>query len=240
MVQKSRVLEHGGDNVAGLGHSKPIYETSLAASTSAVSDSLYSRFGKRLFDLVFVMLATPIALPLFAILYLIVRRDGPFLFSHVRVGRGGKPFKCLKIRTMKVNARELLEELIASDPEVAEEWNANFKLRDDPRTTRIGRALRKTSLDELPQLINILKGEMSVVGPRPITAEELVRYGQFQKQYKMMRPGLTGPWQVSGRRDNDFDSRAGLDAEYTRNVSFLADLAIMLRTVPEVMLAHGR
>lgn len=234
MVQKSRVLEHGVDDVVALGHAKPIYEKPYRA------DSLYSRFGKRLFDLVFVMLALPIALPMFAILYLIVRRDGPFLFSHVRVGRGGQLFRCHKIRTMKVNARELLEELIASDPEVAKEWNASFKLRNDPRTTKIGRALRKTSLDELPQLLNILKGEMSVVGPRPITEEELARYGQQKHLYEMMRPGLTGPWQVSGRRDNDFDSRAGLDADYARNVSFLGDLAIMLRTVPEVVLAHGR
>lgn len=203
--------------------------------------ALYRRFGKRAFDIVFALASLPILLPLLAVMYFIVRRDGgPFLFSHPRIGRDGKEYGCLKIRTMVTDAHERLQQIIASDPQLAEEWHKNFKLRDDPRVTKLGRVLRATSFDELPQVFNILKGDMSVVGPRPITEVELDLYGDARMHYESVRPGLTGPWQITGRRQNDFDSRAALDSEYVSRLSLGRDLAIILKTIPEVLNGHGR
>lgn len=203
--------------------------------------NLYRDQFKRLFDIMFAVAILPIVLPLFAVLYLIVRRDGgPFFYKHSRIGAGGKPFNCLKIRTMVVNSEERLNDHLTHDPAARAEWNKNFKLRDDPRITPIGKSLRKTSLDELPQIFNVLAGDMSVVGPRPITAEELALYGDAAEDYKKASPGLTGPWQVTGRRENDFESRAALDAGYVKNVSFLSDMYYILATVPEVVFCRGR
>ena len=136
-------------------------------------------------------------------------------------------------------AEAVLKELLEHSPEARAEWNSTYKLRNDPRITRVGRVLRKTSLDELPQLLNVLMGQMSVVGPRPMTAEELDRYGAAE-YYTRVRPGLTGPWQVTGRRDNDIKSRVALDIQYVRNVNFLSDSYYLLATVPEVIFCRGR
>lgn len=202
---------------------------------------LYSNYFKRVVDIMFVALTLPLVLPALAVLYFIVRRDGgPFFYRHTRVGKDGIEFGCLKIRSMVVDAERKLRELIDEDAEVREEWEQHFKLADDPRITPIGKLLRKTSLDELPQLFNILTGEMSVVGPRPITQEELAHYGDAKKSYVSVRPGLTGPWQISGRREADFESRALLDTEYAKTVSFFQDMYIVLMTVPEVLMARGR
>lgn len=202
--------------------------------------SFYRSYGKRCFDVAFALLSFPIVIPILAILYVWVRKDGgSFLFAHSRVGQNGKPYDCLKIRTMVIDAEARLQHILESDTAAAAEWRDQFKLRDDPRVTRLGRVLRETSFDELPQIFNILKGEMSVVGPRPITREELERYGEAAAAYSQVRPGLTGPWQVSGRRTNDFDSRAAIDCEYVDNMSFSGDLSIVLRTIPEVLSRNG-
>ena len=136
-----------------------------------------------------------------------VKKDGgSAIYGHERVGKGGKPFKCLKFRSMVVNSKEVLERLLENDPKAKAEWDATFKLKDDPRITKIGQFLRRTSLDELPQLFNVLKGEMSLVGPRPIITAELERYNDEVDYYLLIKPGMTGLWQVSGRSDVDYDT----------------------------------
>ena len=179
--------------------------------------------------------------PLLATLALVLwaTQGGPILFGHRRVGRDGTPFACLKFRTMRTDAAEMLQSILDSDPIAREEWTTTFKLENDPRVTRLGRWLRKTSLDELPQLWNVLKGDMSLVGPRPITESELGLYGAGAAQYKSIRPGLTGLWQVSGRSSLSYDERVALDLAYVRDISFVWDLQIIARTVFSVGLRRG-
>ena len=165
--------------------------------------------------------------------------DGPVLFTQRRLGRGGTTFKVYKFRTMVPNAAARLEELLATDPELRKEWESSFKLKHDPRVTRLGRFLRKTSLDELPQLWNILKGEMSLVGPRPIEPFEIEKYGRFAKHYYSQRPGLTGLWQVSGRSDSSYERRVVLDAFYARYRSLPMNLGIIFKTVRVVLKGNG-
>ena len=152
-------------------------------------------------------------------------------FAHTRVGRHGRLFRCFKFRTMVPNAAEVLAELLARDPAARAEWARDRKLRNDPRITPIGRLLRKTSLDELPQLFNVLRGEMSLVGPRPVMPDELERYGEAQDRLSQVRPGLTGLWQISGRNDVDYERRVHLDAWYVRNWTFWYDILILFRTL---------
>ena len=160
---------------------------------------------KRLFDIAASSLGLLILSPLLLAISLRVARDGGSVFyGHERLGKGGKPFKCLKFRSMHVDSQRLLQELLAEDPSAREEWERDFKLKDDPRITKVGKFIRETSIDELPQLINVLKGEMSLVGPRPIIQEELDRYGDYQQFYLRVRPGITGLWQVSGRSDTSY------------------------------------
>ncbi|WBQ14333.1 sugar transferase [Hyphomonadaceae bacterium BL14] len=164
---------------------------------------------------------------------------GPAVFAHTRIGKGGRWFKCLKFRTMVVDAEQRLSDLLNTDPEAAAEWAKDQKLSRDPRITALGRFLRKSSLDELPQLINILKGEMSVVGPRPIVAEEVVRYADLFEAYTSVKPGVTGLWQVSGRNDVPYEARVRLDAHYAAHWTVLGDIWIILKTVPAVVLSRG-
>lgn len=167
-------------------------------------------------------------------------RDGtPVCFGHFRVGRGGQLFRCLKFRTMAKDAVRRLEELLARDANARAEWERDHKLTDDPRITPIGRFLRRTSLDELPQLINVLRGEMSLVGPRPITVDELDRYGRARWHYLSVTPGVTGLWQVSGRNELSYAERVDLDCYYVENRTLLFDLVILLRTVRVVLLRAG-
>ncbi len=206
-----------------------------------IDRGIYRTFGKRLLDVVFATLAIPLVVPVFAVLYFVVTRDnGSFLYRHDRIGKGGRVFACLKIRTMVVGSESVLKALLESSPEARKEWNETFKLKNDPRITPIGKLLRKTSLDELPQIFNVLFGDMSFVGPRPITAEELVLYGEAAKFYKSVRPGLTGPWQVAERRDNDFGSRSNRDTEYVQKIGLFSDLYYIFATVPEVLFCKGR
>ena len=160
---------------------------------------------------------------------------GPVLYSHPRLGRHGRIFKCLKFRSMRVDAQERLAALLVSDPVAAREWRESQKLRHDPRVTKLGNLLRKTSLDELPQFWNVLMGDMSLVGPRPITRAELERYGRERRYYLLVRPGITGLWQVSGRSNASYDRRVELDRQYVERWTFVGDIKILLATVPAVL-----
>lgn len=170
---------------------------------------------------------------------LLALSPGPIFFGQIRLGQGGRPFKVFKFRTMVPDAPDVLSKMLEADPEVRAEWERDFKLKNDPRITPIGRFLRKTSLDELPQLWNILKGDMSLVGPRPIAPAEIERYGRFAKHYFAQRPGLTGLWQVSGRNDASYDRRVVLDAYYSKNRSLMLNLSIILKTVRVVLKGSG-
>lgn len=201
---------------------------------------LAQRF-KRLFDVTAASLALVLLSPLFALFAALIRRDGgPALFCQTRVGRQGETFECLKFRTMGIDAEARLAELLARDPKTAAEWETYQKLADDPRITPVGRLLRRSSLDELPQLINVLRGEMSLVGPRPMTVEQKQAYGARLESYIRMRPGLTGMWQVNGRNSTSFEERARLDDWYARNWSLWRDAVILARTVREVLFSTGR
>jgi len=195
----------------------------------------------RVLDVVLAGLSLALVAPLLLLIACAVRIDshGPALFVHRRIGRFGRAFPCLKFRTMVVDADRVLIEHLAHSPDARAEWERDHKLRRDPRITRLGRFLRRSSLDELPQLFNILIGQMSVVGPRPIVEAEIVRYGAHFADYCSVRPGLTGPWQISGRNDVSYDERVLLDSRYAHAKSLLGDLAIICRTVPSVLLASG-
>jgi Undecaprenyl-phosphate galactose phosphotransferase WbaP len=197
--------------------------------------------AKRALDIIGAGLGLVLLSPFFLVVALLVRADGgPAFFAHQRVGRGGKLFGCLKFRSMVIDSQARLEALLASDPAARAEWEATRKLKNDPRITRIGRFLRSTSLDELPQLINVLRGEMSLVGPRPVQEAEIDRYyGASAAHYMAVRPGITGLWQVSGRSETSYESRVALDVSYVARPSMLADLSILLRTPVAVLSRRG-
>ena len=202
----------------------------------AVRTSIYAAFGKRVFDLFIVLISAPILVPVIAVLWFVVRRDGGSgFFSHKRVGKDGREFPCHKIRTMVVDAEAQLETYLEAHPEEREVWNREFKLKNDPRITPIGRVLRATSLDELPQFFNVLRGEMSFVGPRPVPRKELAMYGTQVGYYEAVRPGVTGLWQVSGRNDISYDERIDLDRQYAQTHSFKNDVVILARTFKAVL-----
>lgn len=168
-----------------------------------------------------------------------ITNPGPIFFAHRRIGRGGVPFPCLKFRTMAVDAEERLKAILASDPAARREWAKDHKLKNDPRITPIGSFLRKSSLDELPQLWNVLRGQMSIVGPRPIVLAEVSRYGRYFRDYCRVRPGITGMWQISGRNDVNYRRRVAMDVAYARTRNVALDLKIMVLTVPAVCAAKG-
>jgi lipopolysaccharide/colanic/teichoic acid biosynthesis glycosyltransferase len=200
----------------------------------------YAGWGKRSLDLVAVaVLLLPVALVL-VLLAILVRAEGgqPF-FGHARVGRGGRTFTCWKIRTMVPDAEARLEEVLRRDPKAADQWAQYQKLDNDPRVTRLGHLLRRTSLDELPQLWNVLRGDMSLVGPRPVTRVELERYGSAASDYVSVRPGLTGLWQVEGRNALTYAERVALDQHYARKLTFREDLRILSKTVSVVLARTG-
>ncbi|NBF37785.1 sugar transferase, partial [Klebsiella pneumoniae] len=178
--------------------------------------------------------------PLLIYISVMVKRDGgPAIYGHVRVGKGGKAFKCLKFRSMVINSKEVLDKLLLENDDARDEWNKTFKLKNDPRVTKIGALLRRTSLDELPQLFNVLMGQMSLVGPRPIITEELKRYNDEVDYYLLSKPGMTGLWQVSGRSDVDYETRVYLDAWYVKNWSMWNDIAILFKTISVVLNKDG-
>ncbi|MCH2163656.1 MAG: sugar transferase [Marinovum sp.] len=202
---------------------------------------LYIRYCKRSFDILFALLIIPVVAPCIGILYVVTRLDGgKGFFSHKRVGFNGKSFRCWKIRTMVPNAEAKLEAYLAANPEAAEEWARDHKLTKDPRITRFGKFLRRTSLDELPQIWNVLKGDMSFVGPRPVVRAELQRYASHRTAYLAMKPGITGRWQVSGRNDVSYDERVQMDVDYLYTSSFLEDARIILKTAQSVLSRTGK
>ncbi|MFC3173504.1 sugar transferase [Novosphingobium bradum] len=196
---------------------------------------------KRLFDLAAATILLALVLPLLVAVAaaLWVDSPGPVLFVQRRLGRDGRLFGCIKLRTMRVDAESQLARVLAACPRARREWEMDRKLRNDPRVSRLGRLVRKLSLDELPQLANVLAGEMSMVGPRPIVQAEIPRYGAFLADYCAVKPGITGLWQVSGRNDVSYGERVQLDRHYSRHASVLLDLRIVLRTIPAVLLAQG-
>jgi exopolysaccharide production protein ExoY len=193
--------------------------------------------AKRAMDIALALIALVLAAPIMLLVAAAIRSSmgGPVLFSQERVGWGGRPFRCLKFRTMVTNGDEVLRRHLAADAEAKREWEATCKLADDPRVTRLGLLLRKSSLDELPQIVNILRGEMSCVGPRPVVPREIERYGALKDAYLDARPGLTGLWQTSGRSKLSYQDRVELDAEYARTWSLLLDVRIILRTIPALL-----
>ncbi|UVF18409.1 sugar transferase [Microvirga terrae] len=198
-------------------------------------------FTKRSFDVTLIVAGFILLWPLLLLIALLVRSSGPgpVIYRHKRIGYGGREFSCLKFRTMSVDGERILEEHFRQFPDARKEWQESRKLRHDPRITRIGSFLRKSSLDELPQLLNILCGDMSLVGPRPVVRDELVMYGPSAAHYLRARPGLTGAWQISGRSDTTYSERIALDADYVLRWSFISDLNIVVRTVPAVVFASG-
>ncbi len=210
-------------------------------SRECVDSSAYEKYGKRVLDLTLAVLLVPILAPVIGMLWLLVRRDGgPGFFGHKRVGKNGDYFRCWKIRTMVVGAEQKLQTYLLENPAAAAEWARDQKLTDDPRVTKLGRFLRKTSLDELPQLLNVLKGEMSFVGPRPIVRDEIAKYGMAADIYLSQKPGITGLWQVSGRNDVTYDERVSMDIEYAQSLSALTDLKIIALTGTSVVGLTGR
>ncbi|MBC9248538.1 sugar transferase [Paracoccus sp. 11-3] len=199
---------------------------------------LYRNGGKRLFETLLVLMAAPICLPLVLILALLIALDGhnPF-FVQLRIGRNGRVFRIWKLRTMVKNAQNQLEDHLAQDPEAREQWERTQKLKQDPRITRLGRILRKTSVDELPQLLNVVNGTMALIGPRPMMVDQ--RHLYVGQTYRRLRPGITGLWQISARNESEFVARVRYDDEYYRTLSLRTDLRILARTVLVVLRGTG-
>lgn len=232
-------LAHGKFRLASVTVSRP------TVSRPTVTHPKVSRpvgsSAKRAIDIVLALFAIILLFPLLIVCFaaVAVTSPGPVLFRHRRVGFNGKSFDCLKFRTMVIDAPERLRQLLDSDSAAAAEWASSYKLRYDPRITPIGNLLRKSSLDELPQLFNVLKGEMSIIGPRPVTEEELIRYSRAVKAYKACRPGITGLWQVSGRSTTTYSKRVACDTFYARHWSMALDAKILIITIPSLFLTDS-
>lgn len=234
-LHHDRPLRRAGPKVIGM--EAFLHEQQRAAHGRTESDSAL----KLLFDWLAAVMALLILAPLFLLVAgLIYARDpGPIFFAHKRLGKDGRFFNCLKFRTMAVDGDERLEQHLAANPAARREWEATRKLKDDPRVTGLGHVLRKSSIDELPQLLNVLRGEMSLVGPRPIVDDEVHFYGHGIRDYLRVRPGLTGPWQISGRNDVGYEERVRMDRIYARTRSFGGDIQIIMKTIPAVLTQKG-
>jgi lipopolysaccharide/colanic/teichoic acid biosynthesis glycosyltransferase len=223
--------EPGVDRSSALG-APPLTRRSATRATPWAWD-----LAQRALALLLLVFVLP--LMLLTALAVLLQDGGPILFRHRRIGLDGQTFGCLKFRTMGVDAQERLAELLARSPAAREEWARDQKLRHDPRITAVGHFLRKTSLDELPQLFNVMAGEMNLVGPRPIVESEIARYGRRFRSYRAVKPGITGLWQVSGRNDVAYGTRVALDSLYARRRSLRLDLWILVMTVPAVLTRQG-
>ncbi|MDH2327991.1 sugar transferase [Cereibacter sp. SYSU M97828] len=200
--------------------------------------SLYRRRLKRIFDLCLIGLALPFLLPIMALIAFLVTMDGGApLYSQIRIGAAGRPFRLWKFRTMVTDAEDALAHHLAADPAARAEWDVRQKLMSDPRVTRVGNILRRTSLDELPQVWNVLRGDMSLVGPRPMMPQQAARYPGLA--YYAVRLGLTGPWQVAARNDSSFARRAEFDDAYVETLTFFRDLTLITKTMAVVLRATG-
>lgn len=219
-----------------------VFQPLLASTRSGRSISPSDRLSlKRAVDIFGSVAALIFLGPLMIIVSLLIwaSGDGPIIYAHQRIGRDGQLFLCLKFRTMVVRADADLSRLLERDPATRDEWLRTFKIRRDPRVTKIGSFLRRVSIDELPQLFNVLKGDMSLVGPRPIVLSEIPRYGHYIRDYWSVKPGITGLWQVSGRNHTTYRRRVALDVVYSRRASFQMDLTILLLTVRAIITADG-
>jgi exopolysaccharide production protein ExoY len=208
---------------------------------TAPPQGLYVRGGKRLFDVMVCVALLPVVAVTILLLWLIAKTRAPTgLFAHPRVGKNGVVFRCWKIRTMIENADQALLEILENQPDMKSEWATTRKLSNDPRILPFGRFLRRTGLDELPQIWNVLQGDMSLVGPRPITRAELSLYGDGKADYLAIRPGITGLWQVTARRAPCYIRRVKLDRRYARHITFIGDLRILLSTLPVLFRPTGQ
>lgn len=217
-------------------------EGDLTRQTEKLTDQfMVETFGKLIFDKVFASAALVFFAPFIVVIALLLSAEGkgPVLFSHRRIGKGGRAFPCWKFRTMVADAEECLQKHLDANPDAKAEWESHRKLSNDPRVTCLGRFLRKTSLDELPQFWNVLCGDMSLVGPRPITQDEMRYYGDRIDYYLAVRPGITGLWQVSGRSTSGYEDRVKLDVEYVKTRSLRKDLQIVIKTVWVVLSQDG-
>jgi len=229
---------HYRNSVEPLLQATPVTGTAETTQEAPATRPLYRMVGKRILDVTLVMIAAVFVLPLIGLLALLVARDGgKSFYTQDRVGRQGRHYKIWKLRTMVTDAEAALEAHLAENPEARAEWNANQKLKTDPRITRFGRILRRTSLDELPQLWNVLKGDMSLVGPRPMMPSQRALYPGHA--YFNLRPGITGSWQVSARNASTFADRAKFDTDYDRNISLVEDTKLLIATVRVVLKGTG-
>lgn len=219
-------------------HFRPSTAADSALHDARYQHGFFQRAGKIIFDWLFVLASLPVVVPLIGVLALLVALDGssPF-YRQWRVGRNGKLFRLLKLRTMVPDAEHILQDYLDQNPKARDEWEHKQKLRHDPRITRVGRFLRKSSIDELPQLWNVLCGDMSLIGPRPMMADQRALYPG--SAYYFMRPGITGSWQVSDRNESSFIERAKFDTEYYENISLKADLSIFMKTIGVVLRGTG-
>ena len=210
-----------------------------SASSAKVSAHPYDFC--RCMDVFLALCGLILAMPIFLVSAILIWSTSPggIIFRHVRIGFAGRSFECLKFRTMEANSEALLPHLMDACATARTDWVERQKIRNDPRVTTVGRFLRRYSIDELPQLINVLRGEMSIVGPRPIVDSEVARYGLAFQAYCSVKPGLTGLWQISGRNDIAYDRRVELDCQYVRTRSIVGDLGIIVRTVPVVLFGRG-
>ncbi len=217
------------------------YEQTIVIEIKNNLEHLGNYIIKRGFDYMVALFMSPLLFVLIVVISCIIRLNspGPALFRQTRIGKDGRPFMCYKFRTMCADAEERLEEILATDPVRREEWQRYWKLRDDPRVTGVGRFLRRTSLDELPQIINVLKGEMSLVGPRPYLPREEGHLGEYRELILSVPPGITGLWQVSGRSDTDYEHRVRLDSWYVRNWNLWLDVVILLKTITVILKREG-
>jgi Undecaprenyl-phosphate galactose phosphotransferase WbaP len=259
LASAARAARHGDDNdetisaltdstgvVPGLHVVRGDASSDTAVPPSLLTEVDYSTviqptyLAKRAFDIVGAVFLSILLSPLILAIITLIRIEGqPVLFWHKRIGRNGRSFHCLKFRTMVRNAEQVLRHLLNEHPELRDEWTKNFKIRNDPRITRTGRFLRLTSLDELPQLWNVLRGEMSLVGPRPVVRAELLRYGRNASRYLTVKPGLTGLWQVKGRSNTTYRRRVAMDKYYIQNQSILLDIYILAATPAAVLRRNG-
>ena len=213
-----------------------------ASTLCADSCKVQHLAAKRALDILFSLSVMILLSPVYLLIALIIRlsSDGKAIYYQMRIGRGGIPFRCYKFRTMYQNAETILQEILANDLEKQKEWEESHKLKNDPRVTTIGAFLRKSSLDELPQFWNVLKGDLSVVGPRPVVDEEITKhFGKKAEKIFSIRPGITGLWQISGRSDTSYTTRVTLDEYYVENRNMLIDLKIIALTIPSIILKKG-
>ena len=219
----------------------PAQASSSAPLRDALPASRTTTVSIRALDIIVALAVLIFVAPMFLFIALAIKLfdPGPVLFAHKRVGQGGKSFGCLKFRSMTVDADQRLRQLLETDADARAEWGLYHKLRNDPRITPLGKFLRRSSLDELPQLLNVLRGEMSLVGPRPIVAGEAERYGRYFDVYCSMKPGLTGLWQVQRRDDTSYRRRVAFDLTYARTRSVALNIKILFLTVPSVLRGHG-